>query len=175
MFLPSNNGGMADDAEWEILAQWHGRPSYPHEPFRIPAASLLHVENRLVFKWYYDENWLSTSTSQRLGGQVEVGPADKDVWIDWLIRVKWSPTGEGILEINRKNVGGRWVRYIKRSGVAIGYHDMSDPNLGIGIYKFNASKRYAEAGNTTEGSDFYRRRVSFDEVTIATTKDEAVP
>ncbi|MEM7627491.1 MAG: heparin lyase I family protein [Planctomycetota bacterium] len=176
MFLPSATNGMADDSEWELLTQWQSRRDVgAGEMSRIPPAAILHKDNRLVFKWYYDENVLSFPGSQILGGQIEVGPADKDVWIDWLIRIRWDPDGNGILEINRKNSGGSWVRYIKQYGVAIGYNDISDPQLGIGIYKYDAEKRYNEAGNTSTGSDYYRRRIYFDEVTIATTANEAKP
>ncbi|MEM8738676.1 MAG: heparin lyase I family protein [Planctomycetota bacterium] len=175
MFLPSGGAGMGSDSQWEILAQWHARPSVGYEPSRIPPAAILHVRDRLVFKWYYDRNWISTNSSQILDGQLEVGSADKNVWIDWLIRIKWSWNNDGVLEINRKNAGGSWVRYIKSYTVNIGYNDQSDPNLGIGIYKFDASKRYNEVGNTSTGSDHYRRRVYFDEVTIATSSAEAKP
>ncbi|MEO1236241.1 MAG: heparin lyase I family protein [Planctomycetota bacterium] len=176
-FLPSGAGGMADDSEWEILVQWHGRPSTPTEPHRIPPAAILHKDNRLVFKWYYDRNWISTTSSQVLGGQVEIGPADKNVWIDWLIRIKWSRNNDGIIEINRKNIapGRTWERQYQEYNASIGYYDMSDPQLGIGIYKYDAAKRYNQHGNTNHGSDHYRRRVYFDEVTIATTANEAKP
>ncbi|MEM8784051.1 MAG: heparin lyase I family protein [Planctomycetota bacterium] len=177
MYLPSATNGMADDSEWELLVQWQGRRNVgANEMSRVPPAAILHKDNRLVFKWYYDTQWISTPGSQILGGQVELGPADKDVWIDFLVRIKWDPNGTGKIEVNRKNVGqGGWVRYLQRNNARIGYNDESDPQLGIGIYKYDAEKRYNEAGNTSTGSDYYRRQIYFDEVTIATTVNEAKP
>lgn len=174
MFLPSGSGGMESDSEPEILVQWHGRPDFENgEPFRIPVASISHLGNRLVFIYNYDPAEMSTSSSVKRGGTVELGEATLDRWIDFLIRVRWDSQGDGYLEINRKDqvANATWQRLIKQTnGVKIGYNDISDPNVGIGIYKHDAGKRYQA---DLPLSNYYRRQVYFDEFRIG--NERSVP
>ena len=109
---------------------------------------------------------ITTANSRQLGDKIELGKATLDQWIDFLIRIRWDYSGNGYLEINRKDQvpGATWQRIIKQeSGVSIGYNDASDPNVGIGIYKHDAGRQY-QAGAPL--SDYYRRRVYFDEFRI---------
>ncbi len=164
MYMPSGAGGMEPDEEPEILVQWHGIPDLEKgETYRIPAAAILHIKDRLVFNYYYDENEISSTGTIKLGGKIELGKADLDIWIDFLIGIEWDPDGnDGYLEINRKNqiVGSSWERIIKQTdGVKIGYNDISDPNFGIGIYKFNSSRLNSEGKPL---SKYYRRQIFFD-------------
>ena len=179
MYLPSGAGGMEADREGEILVQWHGFPDIQAgEPYRIPTAAILHLGDRLVFKYYYDNNRISTAQSIKFGGQIELGKANLNRWIDFIIRVRWSPEGNGYLEINRKDQvqGATWKRLFKKtSGVPIGYNDQSDPNVGIGIYKYDAAKRHREGKPL---SDYYRRQVFFDSFRIGNeyaTPDDVKP
>ena len=174
MFLPSGSGGMDPDTEPEILVQWHGRPNFENgEPFRIPVAAISHLGSRLVFIYHYDPAEMSTVSSPQRGGSIELGQATQDQWIDFLIRVRWDPQGDGYLEINRKDQveGASWQRLFKQTnGVKIGYNDISDPNVGIGIYKHDAGKRHR---NGEPLSDYYRRQVFFDEFRIG--NEQSVP
>ena len=168
MYLPSGSGGMLADSEPEILAQWHGQPDRENgEPFRIPTAALSHVDDRLVFYYFYDPLRISTEDSYQRGGSVELGDATLDQWIDFFFRIRWDYAGKGYLEINRKDQvpGAEWQRLIKQDGLNIGYNDASDPNVGIGIYKHDAGRRH-QAGKPL--SDYYQRRVYFDEFYVGT-------
>ncbi|WP_299184347.1 heparin lyase I family protein [uncultured Aquimarina sp.] len=166
MYLPSGAGGMESDEEDELLVQWHGYPdTAAGEPYRIPTAAILHIKDRLVFNYFYDENEISQGTIKP-GGKVELGKADLDQWIDFIIKIKWSPEGNGMLEIRRKDqvAGADWKVLVNETeNVYIGYNDSSDPSVGIGIYKFDAAKRYEEG---LPISDYYRRQVFFDSFRI---------
>lgn len=126
----------------------------------------MHLGDRLVFKYYYDANRISTAGSVKLGGQVELGKVTLDQWIDFTVRIRWDYNGGGYLELNRKDrvPGATWERIFKQTnGISIGYNDVTDPQLGIGIYKFDAGRQYK---NNQPLSDYYRRRVHFDAIRI---------
>ena len=151
---------MLPDSEPEIIGQWLGRPYRENgEPFRVPTAAISHVDDRLAF---YDSRKISTSDSFKRGGSVELREATLDQWIDVFFRLRWDHSGNGYLEINRKDrvPGARWQCLIKQNGVSIGYHNASDPIAGIGSYKHDAGRRY-QAGKSL--SHYYQRRVYFDE------------
>jgi Polysaccharide lyase len=186
MYMPSRNNlrdsdsspysfSMAPDNEPEILVQWHGKPNQTEyaNGNLYPPLSMKHKGNTIYFEWWYDSN---ETTTKPLSGDSGDGNnkfydpvgAVYDKWVDWMFYVRWNPNGSGLLEIHRKIIDpttntGEWVRILQLDNIRIGYNDDSDPQVGLGIYKYTAR------------SDYSSRRVYFDEFTISTTQDEVKP
>ena len=146
--------GMGRDSLPEIFAQWHGSPDRDlGEPWRQPPAALAVIDDRLRFSYKSDPDWISTSRGRELPlDNIDLGPVPKDRWVDFVVHARWSPEGEGLVEI--------WIdgeRVVERRGIAIGYNDRQDPYFCIGLYKYR---------NDSGASPHARRVLYFDAVRI---------
>lgn len=147
MYLPGD--GMQADSKGEILVQWHGVPDYHlGEGYRNPIMTIGQRNGNLVTSFKYDErpvtpdgwrDWDFTTT--------QLGPTPFDRWIDFVVRVRWGPTGGGLVEMW---MDGRKV--VDRHDVKVGFNDRFGPYAGFGIYKWPGT------------SDHERRVIYFDEI-----------
>lgn len=157
------------------------------EPFRVPVLSFKHVGSTLKAEYWYDArlwsrnaawmkaagktfknrngDYVSWATWQPGEKDIDLGPATLNQWIDFTVKVTWDYDGSGYLEINRRDVdengGGTWVNKATRNGIRIGYNDISDPQVGVGIYKFSEGNVGSDGRTLT--SDYEGRQFYFDE------------
>lgn len=173
MFLPSGPAHMSPDSESEILIQWKGYPDLRpanakhKEPFRVPALSFKHTGENLTMEYWFDQRWMSrTSDWIKTYGEnwidinnelsnwftwqrghdeefIDFGKVELNKWIDFTVKVTWSPEGNGALQVRRKYQDElSYTTLYDTSGIHIGYNDASDPNVGVGLYKYTASSNY---------------------------------
>lgn len=136
MYLPSSSWVTDSDGDcWDIITQFHGTPD-SGEGNRVPPISLSTIQGRLILT----VNWASQRITTRAQGKKEfdLGPVEKDKWLDIVYHVKHSYGSDGILQMWKN--GRKVVDYYGPNS----YNDGTTPMLKMGIYKRNwnqSSKR----------------------------------
>lgn len=130
IFLPDD---YVPDRIWEIVAQWHGVPDFDvGETWRNPVMALFTTNGRWswVTRWDAKRNTFSTGKRQYGGTHTyDLGTYARDVWTDWVVRVKWSYGPDGILQVWKD---GRKV--VDRNGPNA-FNDAKGPFFKMGLYK----------------------------------------
>lgn len=118
------------DDSWDIITQMNGVPD-EGEAVRNPAISLLVSRGRLFLKTCYSAKPINTDAN-RDGQKVwDLGPVEKDKWLDVVFKVKYSYGADGILEMWKNGV--KVVSYKGPNS----YNDKILPFFKFGIYKRN--------------------------------------
>uniref|UniRef100_UPI000687FF67 heparin lyase I family protein n=1 Tax=Azospirillum halopraeferens TaxID=34010 RepID=UPI000687FF67 len=141
------------DRSVSIITQWHARPDAGNPPVAL--------QTRLVNgKEHFNLIIRSDPTSDGTKGfknidQFDLGPIYNDIgkWTDWVWRIKWSPNGDGFLQLYKD---GKLVVDFK-GGTC--YVDTAGPYLKVGLYKFSWSS------STDTGAD--SRTIYVDDVRVA--------
>ncbi len=121
LHLPSN--GFAKDRDNDVLSQWHqaGQGS-PPTSFRI-------MNDRFIFRIVKSDNDRE---------DIDLGPATKDTWNNFVFHIIHSYDSDGLIEIwnNDKKLFSRNGRNIYKAEL---------PNWKIGIYKPSWEKSYTDS------------------------------
>ncbi|GAB4024761.1 polysaccharide lyase [Spirosoma koreense] len=137
-YLPASS--MANDDQIAIISQWHAVPDEGQEhtvpPLRIEVQS-----NRLRLAYTASNKpILKLAQAPTTDKKIDLGPALFDQWVDYVVHVKWSPTGEagqvqvwqnGILVVNEQNIN-------------IGYPEKLNPYWKCGLYCWMGKDTYPE-------------------------------
>ncbi|QIP14685.1 hypothetical protein G8759_19750 [Spirosoma aureum] len=137
-YMPS--ASMAKDDQTVIVSQWHGVPDPGFED-SVPPLCIELNSDRLKL-WYCASNVaitkaLQNSTSNK---RLDLGAAIYDRWVDYVVHVKWDPTGKtGLLEIWQDG-----KRIVNEQGISIGYPQQRKPYWKCGLYCWMAKATYEE-------------------------------
>lgn len=137
-YMPSSS--MANDDQTTIVSQWHGIPDPGFEDSVPPLC--IEVKSNQLKLWYAASNVqivkpLQNPTSNK---RMDLGTAIYDRWVDYVVHVKWDPTGKtGILEIWQD---GKQI--VNEQGISIGYPQQRKPYWKIGLYCWMGKATYAE-------------------------------
>ena len=100
IYLPED---YVPDRIWEIVAQWHGVPDFDvGEQYRNPIMAVFTTNGQwsLVSRWDAKRNTFESGSRQYGGTRTyTLGPYERGVWTDWVIRVKWSYGPDGLLQV----------------------------------------------------------------------------
>ena len=139
IYMPSR--AMADDNETIVFCQWHGIPDPGFEDTIPPLAFYLEGGNQV--KVYYRasnkpiKTLLQVPTSQKI---LRFGKATYDKWVDYVVHVKWDPTGKtGVLQIWQDG-----VLKADEQNISIGYPQQRKPYWKVGIYAWTGKSKYNE-------------------------------
>jgi hypothetical protein len=138
-YMPSSS--MADDNQTVIVSQWHGHPDPGFEDSVPPIAISVEPGNKLELV-YRASNKPIVKPLQHPTSQLyaDLGPAIFDQWVDFVVHVKWDPTGttgqlqvwvNGILKVNERNI-------------QIGYLQQRKPFWKAGLYCWTGKSKYDE-------------------------------
>jgi hypothetical protein len=133
LYLPSN--GFEIDRDNDIISQWHqsggGSPS-----------TTLRVRN--------DRFQVKSGNKKEDRKDFDLGPAEKDVWHDFVFHIVHSPGNDGLLEVWHNG-----VKVLEQRGGNM--YDLAMPRWKIGIYKASWASR---------DTDTKRRILFFDNVRL---------
>lgn len=123
------------DPKGTIMAQWHAEVGRPVPNFPNVA---LYV---LADTWQVRTNWNTRGDTSQVPGwrkkAFRLGPVRKGAWTDWVLRGKWSPKRDGLLQVWQN---GRQV--IDHRGPTTYVND-TGPYFKMGLY--HPKWRYADA------------------------------
>lgn len=139
VYMPSAT--MANDKEPIIFSQWHGVPDPGFSDTVPPIAFWLTPENTITMAYRASYKPILTllqhTTSQKI---MNLGAAPFDRWVDYVVHVKWDPTGKkGLLEVWQD---GRLI--VNEQNISIGYLQVSKPYWKVGIYAWTGKASHAE-------------------------------
>ncbi len=121
------------DRVWEIVAQWQGTPdSDLGEKWRNPVLALSTTNGRWswVSRWDAKRNTFE-SGRREYGGvrEYDLGPYERGVWTDWVVRVQWSYRSDGFLKIWKNGAPA-----VNQDGPNA-FNDADGPFFKMGLYK----------------------------------------
>ncbi|CAG5068551.1 hypothetical protein DYBT9623_01282 [Dyadobacter sp. CECT 9623] len=169
MYLP--NTFVKDPIE-ESIVQWQSLPDFAAgEGWRSPPMLLGVLDDRFVLEIRSDANKV-TIQDHFTFTRIDLGPVDKDKWLDWVFHVKWSHDNNGVVEVWRNS-----KLILKRENQPNFYNDEHFPYFKVGIYKW-------EWSNMARGANQIRS-MYVDEIkigsqsanynTVAVSQDNALP
>jgi hypothetical protein len=131
--------------EAEILGQWHGSPDFEEgESWRSPPLSVCFANDEWSISGYYASQVVNdNSTRNRAFGEI-IGPAQKNVWTDWVFHIHWDYRdeaigGHGFVEVWQQVDEMGYKKVIDYKG-PIGYNDKKGVYMKWGIYKYPWNK-----------------------------------
>ncbi|QMU27659.1 polysaccharide lyase [Adhaeribacter radiodurans] len=138
LYLPSDSWESDYNAEgWDIISQWHAVED-AGEDARLPPLSLTVAKGRLSFVI----NWATeaTNTNGSVSGKkvFDLGPVEKDKWLDMVYHINFSHESDGVLEVWKNG-----VKVVDYKGPNC-YNDQVYPYFKAGIYKrrwYDVTKR----------------------------------
>lgn len=150
-FLPSD---WARDPQPEIVSQWHSSPDlHLGEGWISPPLGLNIRNDRYYVIVLWDSKKVTPQGQWQGKKEFDLGPVEKNKWVDWVFHINWSYNSDGVLEIwkNKQKV----VNYRG----PIGFNDEKYPYFKMGIYKWGW---YGWAHESTT----HKRVLYIDEVRI---------
>ena len=134
-----------NDRSAEIVTQWH-------QHWDICCSPSLAIQTRKG-QWEIGQSWDGYNKS------TPIGPYQTGRWTDWVVHVKWSAGGSGVLDIWRD---GRPVPgFFNKIGTNT-YRSSTGNYLKIGIYKWDWSQNHP--------SDTTRRVMYVDELRVSDSR-----
>ena len=139
VYMPSDS--MANDPEPVIFSQWHGYPDDGVSHTVPPLCSTLKGDNEISLAYTASSKpiveVMQTPTSSKV---ISMGTAQYDRWVDYVVHVRWDPTGtQGLLQVWQ---GG--VLKVDEHNIAIGYPEKRQPYWKIGVYCWSGKSKYKE-------------------------------
>lgn len=124
LYLPSQN--WQTDSEWDIITQFNSQKD-AGEVTLSPPISLVVVNGRMILK----VNWATARLHTKADGEkkFDLGPVEKDKWLDFVYHINFSYKSDGILEVWKN--GSKVVDYSGPNS----YNDAVVPWFKSGIYK----------------------------------------
>ncbi len=151
-YMPSS--AMADDDQIAIVSQWHGVPDAGGQ-HTVPPMCIELKSNRMSL--YYAASKvpiakaMQSPTSTK---RIDLGVATYDRWVDYVVHVKWDPTGTtGQLQIWQDG-----VLKVDEQGISIGYPEQHKPYWKCGLYCWTGKSKYTE------------RAIYYDEVRVGNAR-----
>ncbi|WP_338875446.1 polysaccharide lyase [Spirosoma sp. SC4-14] len=138
VYLPSANN--ADDAEIANIVQWHAFPDPGYEGTVPPINMTLEANNKLTFSYRASNvpitKPLQHATSQKI---MSLGTAQYDQWVDYVVHIKWDPTGTtGIVQVWQNG-----QLKIDEQNVSVGYPN-SRNYWKFGLYCWSGKATHSE-------------------------------
>lgn len=124
LYLPSESWGT--DKEWDIITQFN-TVADAGEPKLTPPVKLFVDEGRL----YLSVNWAAAKIAFKPEGseQWDLGPVEKDKWLDFVWHINFSFNPDGVLELWKNG-----VKVVNYRGPNM-YNDNVVPWFKYGIYR----------------------------------------
>jgi hypothetical protein len=141
----------------ESIVQWQSLPDFSAgETWRSPPLVLGVLNDSLVLEIRSDSKKI-TSQGKYSFERVNLGPLDKETWLDWVFHVRWAYDNTGIIEVwkNDKMV-------LSRINAPNSFNDDMYPYLKIGLYKWGWLENLKTKINS--------RAIYIDDVTVGNEK-----
>ncbi|RDC63200.1 polysaccharide lyase [Adhaeribacter pallidiroseus] len=116
---------------WDIITQLHATDDNSTETGRTPPISLAVIKNQLTLVVWWATRSTSTNATRSGGTTFDLGPLEKDKWLDMVYHIKFSYLSDGIIEVWKNG-----VKVVNYRGPNC-YNDVKLPRLHLGIYKRN--------------------------------------
>ncbi|MCE7066596.1 polysaccharide lyase [Dyadobacter sp. CY326] len=145
------------DSLEESIVEWQELPDFSEgEKWRSAPLFLGVMNDRFVLEVRTDSNRVTQQYNDNFT-RVDLGPVQKDRWLDWVFHIKWAFDNTGIVEVWNQN-----KLVFSRIGKGNRYNDATYPYFKIGINKWDWKK---------SGNGMVNSRVVFaDEVTVGNAK-----
>ncbi|MEO1299028.1 MAG: polysaccharide lyase, partial [Cyanobacteria bacterium J06636_16] len=142
-FIPED---WQSDPSFDIISQWHAYPDFDKgETWRSPPLALLVEGDRLEIHSRWDSKDVTVNNQPEDEAELWSGALEKGDWDDWVFRIKWSHTSDGLMQVWRDD-----ELIIEHEGPNT-YNDEQGVYFKAGIYKpdwkYNPDKSVA---NTRE-------------------------
>ncbi|UFH56349.1 polysaccharide lyase [Spirosoma sp. KNUC1025] len=131
---------MANDDQIAIVSQWHGTAD-PGFSDTVPPLCI-EVQSNHLYLAYAASNkpivkLLQSPTSSK---RVDLGLAQFDRWVDYVVHVKWAPDGNtGQLQVWQNG-----TLILNEQNINIGYPQINKPYWKIGLYCWMGKNTYPE-------------------------------
>ncbi|QMU29508.1 polysaccharide lyase [Adhaeribacter radiodurans] len=168
LYLPSNAWENDYNPEgWDIISQWHAVED-AGEAARLPPLSLVVSKGRLNFVIYWATKSINTNTTISGKKVFDLGPLEKDKWLDMVYHFNFSHQSDGVLEVWKNG-----VKVVDYKGPNC-YNDKNYPYFKTGIYKrrwYKVTKRVIYIDEVRAGNEkaTYKDVVPSGAVTPPTT------
>ncbi|MCF2504666.1 polysaccharide lyase [Dyadobacter sp. CY107] len=141
------------DSLEESIVEWQALPDFSAgEQWRSAPLFLGVLKDRFVLEIRVDSNKVTQQYNDNFT-RIDLGPVEKDRWLDWVFHIKWAYDKSGIVEVWKQN-----KMVFSRIGQPNRYNDETYPYFKVGINKWDWKRNV----NGTVNS-----RVMFvDEVTV---------
>lgn len=116
---------------WDIITQLHATDDNSTEIGRTPPISLAVIKGQLKLAVWWATRATSTNATRSGGTTFDLGPLEKDKWLDMVYHIKFSYLSDGIIEVWKNG-----VKVVDYRGPNC-YNDVQLPRLHLGIYKRN--------------------------------------
>ena len=138
-YMPSSS--MANDNKTVIITQWHGHPDPGFKDSVPPVEISVEPGNKLRLI-YRASNKPITKPLQHPTSQIfkDLGPATFDQWVDYVVHVKWDPTGN----MGQLQVWQNGVLILNEQNIQIGYLQQRKPFWKIGLYCWTGKSLHNE-------------------------------
>jgi hypothetical protein len=137
IYLPGPADGKDNyvpDKHWEIVTQWFAPTDNVIEAGRHPPLTLKTSEGGVGGHWTVGGKYSAKAINAKgdYDGYFskDLGTYETGKWTDWVFRVQWSYTNDGILEVWKDG-----KKVYSRLNAPIGYNDEEGPYFKMGLYK----------------------------------------
>ncbi|WP_171037849.1 polysaccharide lyase [Dyadobacter luticola] len=152
-YFPSS---FTQESSEDCITQWQAKPDLAlGEEWRSPPMLLGILNDHFVLEVRTDANKI-TKQGNYTFNRIDLGPVEKENWLDWVFHVKWAYDNTGVIEIWRNK-----QLVLSRFNQPNSYNDDLYPYFKIGLYKWD----WASLANKSTSSS---RVMYVDEVTIGT-------
>ncbi|PSR53871.1 hypothetical protein AHMF7605_10260 [Adhaeribacter arboris] len=150
LYLPSNAWENDYNPEgWDIISQWHAVED-KGEAARLPPLSLVVSKGRLNFVIYWATKSINTNSTISGKKVFDLGPLEKDKWLDMVYHMNFSHQSDGVLEVWKNG-----VKVVDYKGPNC-YNDNDYPYFKTGIYKrrwYKVTKRVIYIDEVRAGNE----------------------
>lgn len=130
LYLPAD--WQIDPQSPEIVTQWHEQPDIElGEDWRSPPLALLVRGDRWLFDVRWDSKPVTDGNTPEGREDVPAGTIDRGAWTDWVLHVRWSYRGDGLLEVWKNG-----EKVVNRRGPNC-YNDRKETYFKTGVYKWD--------------------------------------
>nr|WP_262914601.1 polysaccharide lyase [Pontibacter vulgaris] len=134
LYQPSAN--WADSKDWEIITQFWSKPDAGESNHTPPISlSVSNGRYRLVVRW--EASAIHTNETVDGTKTFDLGPVEKDKWLDFVYHINFSYKSDGVLEVWKD--GKKVVDYRGPNS----YNDKTVPYFKFGMYKYSWESHYS--------------------------------
>ena len=147
LFLPED---YPRDPAAEIVTQWHASPDRDlGEVWRSPPLAVEIRNGKWHVVWRWDADRVMASNVADGMRTVNLGACRRGEWTDWVVHVRWSWQGRGLLEV--------WLDGTKKFTYEgpIGYNDARGVYLKLGLYKWTWNTPAGKADHPDQARILY--------------------
>jgi hypothetical protein len=141
------------DTMEESIVQWQSLPDFAEgETWRSPPLLFGVLNDSLVLEIRSDSRKVNQQ-GQYTFERLNLGPVEKENWLDWVFRIRWAYDNTGIIEVWKNGTS-----VLKRINVPNSYNDNMYPYFKIGLYKWGWGQKTKTVTNS--------RVIYIDEITV---------